>query len=1140
MATPFWLQRLRAALTTPPTGKSRRKRPARVRPRVLVLEDRVLPSAYVVTTTADGGPGSLRDAINQVNADTSHTLYASLGNPAVDEIDFNITAASDGAGGGTGFNAVTGVATIQPHSALPALTNSVIVDGYTQPGSSANTQAVGDNTVLNIVLDGSQAGTVDGLVIGAGNSTVRGLVIDNFAPGASDLYAGLVLSGGGNDSVTGNFIGTDVTAESAAANANGISITSVGNTIGGTAPADRNIISGNNAAQPVSFSQNGIIDDVGPNGNVIEGNYIGTDRNGTSALGNWIGIHGGNYTTIGGLTTTPSTGAGNVISGNTSFGIDGLSNQNLVAGNLIGTTATGLAALGNGAGIHIEGNNNTIGGTIPGARNVISANGGTGIDIENLLGPGPGGGSYNLVEGNYIGTDITGTVALGRQVTGIGIAGAYNSIGGATAAARNIISGNGGFGVDVDSGTGNSILSNSIFSNGNQGIFLNSANNANHNQAAPVLTGISGSAASPTISGSLTSVANTTFRIEFFANPSPSNLANTEGQTLLGFVYVTTNGSGIASFTSPGLSPIPASEGYLTATATVATPNGNGTYTYGDSSPFSAYRQVSYFFSGFLPPLSTGLSFALNRTIPIKFQLTDLSGNPVTALGAVTSLQVAPVVNGVAGTPFTPSSSDGKGLQVNGGQYQFNWQTKGLAAGTYQIQLKLADGTTQTKTIQLTANGSGANAQATDGSDVSSGSTGGQLLAGDVEVYVDDSNGALTADELARIQDAVTAVDAVTAPYGVTVEETTDPTQATVTLDMDATSPVGGYAQGILGCFDPAAGQITLIQGWDWYAGSDPTQIGAGQYDFETTVTHELGHALGLGESSDSTSAMYGTLAPGTAIRTLTTADLNVPYDETIADAQRAGPPAEVAAVSAPPVGCTAGPAPTALSAPAGSGGALGAGGPAAFTRTADPVPAPASPGPATPFVPARAEVPEGSIGVTAPQATFPPSRLAAVPVAVEVSLAPASRPALAGTLAPQEPVAGWHLGWAEPDLERYVSIAPWLAGETDSLLPGQGTEAIQESGNGRLVPSDPEGEVATLPVVEEQNTAGPGRLTPQEEGSTRLGLLLLLGPVALNPVSWRLLLEEYLHVLESLGEVRNSRPAGGPELRWRVRIPRT
>src|SRR5262249_54685579 len=166
---------------------------------------------------------------------------------------------------------------------------------------------------------------------------------------------------------------------------------------------------------------------------------------------------------------------------------------------------------------------------------------------------------------------------------------------------------------------------------------------------------------------------------------------------------------------------------------------------------------------------------------------------------------------------------------------------------------------------------------ATDGSGGSA--TAGALLGGEVDLYVDNSNGDLTSDELARIQDAVTSIDTTIAPYGVVINEVNDPTQANVTLNMNTTSALGGTAQGVLGC-TTNADQVTMIQGWNWYAGADPTQVGSGQYDFETAVVHELGHVLGLGHSSDSTPVMYASLATGTANRVLTTADLNVPDDD--------------------------------------------------------------------------------------------------------------------------------------------------------------------------------------------------------------------------------------------------------------------
>jgi ELWxxDGT repeat protein len=275
---------------------------------------------------------------------------------------------------------------------------------------------------------------------------------------------------------------------------------------------------------------------------------------------------------------------------------------------------------------------------------------------------------------------------------------------------------------------------------------------------------------------------------------------------------------------------------------------------------------VQYKFSGFLAPLNANLAMALNRTVPIKFQLTDYNGKFITSLSAVQSL----VVPGGTLSALRYDSTANQFIAI--------WQTKGLSAGTNTVNLALADVTTYTKSVTLSKNGSSAGLVVT-GTDPATTAVGA-LLGGDIDLYVDNTNGDLTADELARIQDAVTAADAVTARYGVAVTEVTDPTFADVTLNMDTTSAVVGYADGVLGCTTDA-GQITIINGWNFYAGSDATQIGSAQYDFETVVTHELGHALGLGHSTDSTSVMYATLNTGTVNRSLKTADLNVPDSDT-------------------------------------------------------------------------------------------------------------------------------------------------------------------------------------------------------------------------------------------------------------------
>jgi hypothetical protein len=447
----------------------------------------------------------------------------------------------------------------------------------------------------------------------------------------------------------------------------------------------------------------------------------------------------------------------------------------------------------------------------------------------------------------------------------------------------------------LDLGTAASPGGNTININGNGQALLSSGVNIITATGDSFLA--NGSAVFPFAKLGLTSSANPAALNQPVTLTATVTAPNSTSSTPTGTVTFldTTTGStlGVVSLVGSSAQLTVATLGLGTHTI-AAVYSGNANYV---SSSATLGEQIStYVFSGFLPPLNSALPIGLGRIVPIKFQLSNANGF-VSNLSVIASLLLlSPAGNNV----LTTSGSTALRFDSTSNQFVANWQTKGLPAGSYTLRLALADGTVQTKVIQLSKNGNGANAQAAEGSDINLGNTAGQLLGGDLQVFVDNSNGDLTPEELARIQDAVTAVDIVTAPYGVTVEETTDPTQAEVTLNMDSTSTVGGYANGILGCFDPTAGQITMIQGWNWYAGSDPTQIGASQYDFQTTLTHELGHALGLGESADPTSAMSGTLAPGTVIRTLTTADLNIPPEETGADAQRAAPAPDHPAVTSP------------------------------------------------------------------------------------------------------------------------------------------------------------------------------------------------------------------------------------------------
>jgi len=490
---------------------------------------------YTVTNTNDTGAGSLRQAIIDANA------HANLDASTPDLIHFNITSG-------------TGPFTIAPLSALPTITDPVIIDGLTQAGASCSSWP----PTLKIELNGASAGSgVNGLTITAGNSTVRGLVINRFS---SD---GIEMSSNGGNRIECNLIGTDVNGTTDLGNlSNGVLVSSVAsNTIGGTASGTRNLISGNNGD---GVELNG----AGATSNLVQGNYIGTNISGTLSLGNAghgvLLLSGAANNTIGGA----SAGAGNVLSGNVLAGVrfeNGATTGNFVQGNLIGTNAAGTAALGNGGGVGIVGGaaNNTIGGTVAGARNVISGNATLGVLIQDS------GSNGNVVQGNLIGTNAAGTGAIGNSQHGVLIYyfASNNTIGGTASGAGNTIAFNNFDGVAIittggpTSPTNNAVQGNSIFSNTGLGLDLENngvtANDlgdgdtgANNLQNFPVLNCAHPSGGNTEVKGSLNSTANTTFTLEFFSNAAADPSGFGEGETFQLSTTVTTDGTGNVNFTA--------------------------------------------------------------------------------------------------------------------------------------------------------------------------------------------------------------------------------------------------------------------------------------------------------------------------------------------------------------------------------------------------------------------------------------------------------------------------------------------------------------------------------------------------------------------------------------------------------------
>jgi hypothetical protein len=287
---------------------------------------------FTVTNTNDSGPGSLREAILDANA-----------SPGPDTIDFSIGS---------------GVQTIAPMSALPTVTDPVVIDGTTQPGSGGKPA---------IVLSGANIPTAVGLTITAGGSTVRGLVVNGFSAGT-----GIELDGAGNDVLENNYVGTNASGTAAVPNQTGILMNSGSNTLGGTTASARNVISGN--------TQQGV---KSVTGNNLFSNYIGTDVTGTAAVPNGDGVV---ITGTGNSLGDPTGTYRNVISGN-GRGIylsATATGTNSIVGNYIGTDAAGTAAVGNGTGVYVDGNGTAIGSSAAGAANKIAYNTGAGVYVKGV------------------------------------------------------------------------------------------------------------------------------------------------------------------------------------------------------------------------------------------------------------------------------------------------------------------------------------------------------------------------------------------------------------------------------------------------------------------------------------------------------------------------------------------------------------------------------------------------------------------------------------------------------------------------------------------------------------------------------------------------------------------------------------
>lgn len=509
-------------------------------------------ATFVVSNTNDSGPGSLRQVIIDANADA-----------AADEIDFNIP----------GVN----VHTITLLSTLPAITQPLTIDGYTQPGARPNTADLGTDAALRIEIKGDNISASDaaGLEVQAPNCTIRGLVLNGFS-GFYDTAVRVNNSNGAH--VAGCYLGTNAAGSDVVASSAGtafsvsINGSSQNNVVGGSVPADRNV-----AAYAITITADTSSGIVGSN--VVSNNYIGVAANG-SAFANstarpaGVGIGRVDGNTIGGS----SASTRNVIAGGVSIND---SRNNLVLGNYIGVDVTGMVAVPQGAGVFFftsngraprETSGNIISNNvIAGSQQVRAVSGNSGAVC---LTPYNASITANVIRSNFIGVAADGKTRIGNTDNGVLIERASgNFIGGTNPNEGNVIAYHNVNGIRDVAYPASFFNGNSIFANGGLGIQLsqtpvtpNDRNETDGVQNYPVLTSVKFGSGSVHVTGSLQSIANSPCRIELFGNDIADPSGYGEGQYYLGFTNVTTDADGKASFDVT--MPVPASATAISSTAT--------------------------------------------------------------------------------------------------------------------------------------------------------------------------------------------------------------------------------------------------------------------------------------------------------------------------------------------------------------------------------------------------------------------------------------------------------------------------------------------------------------------------------------------------------------------------------------------